>query len=70
MRVCDDEEEIATGILCGGGYGVFDVNEIGFEDKNFRVFCYSKNGSIKAEKEYRIETNWNKLWYVEYRKIK
>ena len=58
---------VATGILSGGGYGMIDINQIGFRNETYRIMCYSSEGLLKEDGDLRIEVEPMNLWYVEKR---
>lgn len=69
ISVNDGEEQVASGIISGEGYGILDIKYIGFGNKKYRVMCYSPNGSLIKGKEYTVNLKPKHLWYVENRSI-
>ncbi len=70
VNVYDVNKLVARGVVSGEGYGVTDIEGIGFRNNTFRLLCYSADGIINQEHELRIEVEPQNLWYVENRKYK
>ena len=67
VSVRDQGKEVAHGFLSGQGYGITDINSIGFGNNEYRLVCYSPNGELKKDKEYKISLQAKNIWYIEDR---
>ena len=69
VSVRDEGNEVAYGFISGEGYGITDIDAIGFGNKKYRLMCYSPSGNLDKDKEYNIVLQPKNIWYVENRKI-
>lgn len=67
--VYDGETKVASGILSAPGYGITDIDGIGFRNETYRVICFSPKGLLNNNADIRIITTPINLWYIENRKI-